>query len=308
MTKFKLGRLPNDPTKKRLKLTPHLKAVSPAPRVDWISNVSNWPMYGNDKIGDCTTAAVGHMIEVVTTYGQGKTVEVSDADVLTAYEAVSGYDPRTGANDNGAVMQDVLNYWRKTGVGKHKIVAFAEIDRTNIAACQYVTELFGNAYLGINFPNTAFGQLDSGKPWDVVSGAKVIGGHAIPAPWYDSTEWEGKGGWKVITWGQVQEMTQAFWDKYVEEVWVAIDDDWIKNNQSPEGLDLTSLGDAFTELTGQPSPFHPVDPPPPPAPDPITVDSADKALATPAHTYLTNHNNSHPFPLALKKWLDAKGL
>ena len=41
----------------------------------------------------------------------------------------------TGLNDNGAVILDVLNYWRKTGIGGHPISAYAdlkELDAGNV--------------------------------------------------------------------------------------------------------------------------------------------------------------------------------
>src|SRR3954470_7477044 len=123
MSDFKLGRKPNDPSKPRLSLGGFLRDTAGYPsKRDWLSQVDNWPMYLNDRIGDCTCAGAGHIIQSASTYGQGQTITISDDDVLRAYIANSGYDPRTGANDNGAVMQDVLNYWRKEGIGGHKIL------------------------------------------------------------------------------------------------------------------------------------------------------------------------------------------
>lgn len=268
---FKGGRLPNDPAKPRLKLNNYLTKVASRDSVDYFSEVSDWPMYLNDRIGDCTCAAAGHIIEEVTQYGQGKVVVLPDNDILSAYEAVSGYNPNTGANDNGAVMQDVLNYWRKNGFGGHKILAFAEVDHKNMDEVYAATDLFGFVYLGIDFPAFAMDQFNAGEAWDVSdTNAQIEGGHAINAGWYDKSSQT----WKVITWGKVQTMTNAFFDKYVEEAWIAITPEWVEGNDSPEGVDIQALGEAYTQITGKPSPFTNVTPPAPtptPTPEPAPV-------------------------------------
>jgi hypothetical protein len=262
---LKLGRLPNDPHKPRLRLGSFLTATYPAAPdlVDYITGVPEWPVYGNDAIGDCTCAAAGHMIEAWTQYGQGSGIEVSKAAVIKAYSAVSGYDPNTGANDNGAVMQDVLDYWRKTGIGGHKILAFAQVDVSHASELAAALYLFGHVYLGFSFPSSAMDQFNQGQPWDVVKGSPIEGGHAV--------DWGlvAKGqNHRVITWGAVQEMTPAFFAKYVDEAWVVLDQEWInRTGVSPEGLDMKALNDAFTSMTGNPGPF-PVSPVPPSPPEP----------------------------------------
>ena len=70
---------------------------------------------GNDKIGDCTCAAAGHLIMEWTSLAQPKMFTPTDPQIVAAYSAITGYNPKTGANDNGAAELDVLNYWRKTG-------------------------------------------------------------------------------------------------------------------------------------------------------------------------------------------------
>lgn len=248
---FHPGVLPNDPAKPRLKVARFLSAPSYPSSLDYLSKVSNYPMYLNDRIGDCTCAGPGHIIQAESTYGQGSTQTVSDNDVLIAYEANSGYDPATGANDNGAMLQDVLNYWRKTGIGGHQILAFAELDTSNMAEVKAAMSTFGAVYIGFDFPSSAMSQFDKGEPWDVVSGANIDGGHAVHGGAYTDG-----GNYKVITWGAVQEMTQAFWDKYVFEAWVVITPEWISaNGTSPSGFDLHGLGEELANLTGGTNPF-----------------------------------------------------
>lgn len=298
----KLGRLPNDPRKPRLKLSRFLTLTQYPENEDWLSEVTLWPMYLNDRIGDCTCATVGHIIEIFTHYGQGRLVKVTDNDVLKAYEDVSGYNPDTGANDDGAVVQDVLNYWRKTGVGGHKILAFAEVDYRDKDELRAAMSLFGNIYLGIDFPNTAFDQFDNGEPWDVVSGAYSEGGHAINAGYYDVSD----NMWKIVTWGQVQPMTQAFFDKYVEEAWVVVSEEWIKDNKNPDGIDLAALGQDFENITGEANPFPDVPPAPQPVPTPapVVVRPNRDAIVKRAKAGIASPKNSEEVKAKFRQILD----
>lgn len=235
----------------RLALDDYLdSAVLPKPHaiVDRASKVNVWPMYGNDTIGDCTCAAVGHVIQAWTAFA-GTEATIPESAVLTAYEAVSGYDPVTGANDNGAAEQDVLEYWRTTGVGGHKILAYAELrDLGNLTLAKTAVDLFGSLYLGIEVPESCMEQFQAGEPWDVVPGSPIEGGHAVPVQYWGTNE---RGEIGVITWGKLQRMTRAFWDSYVEEAWVIITKDWLDaKGETIEGFDLAQLEADFKALTG----------------------------------------------------------
>jgi len=78
----------------------------PPSTFDVTEHVADWPMYANDRIGDCTTAAAGHMIEAWTAAARGSSVEVSESAVLAAFDRVKIVDPQTG--EEGAVELDVL--------------------------------------------------------------------------------------------------------------------------------------------------------------------------------------------------------
>jgi hypothetical protein len=262
----KLGRLPSRPAQPRLKLGPHLRPAElgpPLEQVDWYSRVTTWPMYGNDLYGDCVWAGFGHQIESTSTYGDGVPVLVTDAEVLNGYAQVTGFDPRDPATDRGTVVQDGMAYWRKTGVGGHRIAAFAEVAVDDTDEVKHATHLFGSVGVGFAFPRSAMDQFDRGEPWDVVArDGGIDGGHYVELAGYDER-------WLyVVTWGQMQKMTWAFWRRYVEEAWVAIlPAEWTADatGLTPVGVDLAGLGAQFEALTGEPSPFVPS---PDPSPDP----------------------------------------
>jgi hypothetical protein len=230
-------------------------AALPAPPavVDRASKVTSWPMYGNDSIGDCTCATVGHEIQAWTAYA-GTEATIPESAVIQAYSAVSGYDPATGANDNGANVQDVLSYWRKTGVGGHKIAGFAELGGIdNLTLAKQCLEIFGTVYLGINVPQSAMDQFHAGEPWTYTGDQNIIGGHAIPVQ-----KWETDvlGEIEVVTWGQRQRMTRRFWHNYVEEAWVVFSPDWLEaNGGTPSFYNIDQIRLAFTDLTGDPASF-----------------------------------------------------
>ena len=169
-----LGKLPPKFDKRTLRFARYVKAsaLPPAPpSVTWSSKVSQWGEMLNQQIGDCTCAAVGHSIQTWTA-NNGSEVTISDQDVLNAYIAVTGeegaaYNPQTGANDNGCNEIDVLNYWRTTGVGGHKLGAYAAVAHTSEQELQEAIWLFGACYIGVNLPLAAQQQINSGQAWDV---------------------------------------------------------------------------------------------------------------------------------------------
>lgn len=226
----------------------HTALPRPHAIVDRASKVASWPVYLNSTIGDCTCAAAGHMIQAWTAYA-GTEATVSNQAVLTAYEAVSGYNPVTGANDNGANEQDVLAYWRKTGVGGHKISAFAQLSGVdNLVMAKTALDLFGSVYLGINVPESAMQQFNDGEPWTYVGDENIVGGHAIPVQYWGTDEADEIG---IVTWGQLQRMDRAFWWAYVEEAWVVLTHDWLEaSGTTIEGFNLSQLEADFTALTG----------------------------------------------------------
>lgn len=214
--------------------------------IDWISRVPSWPMYLNDRIGDCTCAGVGHAIQALTAFATTEKT-VTDNDVLKAYEAVSGYNPSTGANDNGAVMQDVLHYWFHTGLAGHKISAYASVNIRNLAEMRSALRWFGSVYIGINVPQSAEDQFSAGQPWAVDPGAdnSIIGGHAVVIQ-----EWDPQYA-RLITWGAVQRMTWDWFEKYGEEAWVVVTPDFIEaNGLEASGVSMHQLVADFQTLGG----------------------------------------------------------
>lgn len=240
-TPGKYGRRPRDTTRWAPTLEHYLTAELPAapPIVDRATKVSQWPMYLNDQLGDCTCATVGHEIEAWTAYASAE-VSLADSDILALYEAVGGYVPGDPSTDNGCEIQDVLAYWQRTGVAGHKIAAYAALgDCTNLTLMKQCLQTFGTVYLGINCPQSAETQFSAGEVWTVVPGSPNAGGHAIPLQRWDEAR---LGDLEVVTWGSLQRMTMAFAAEYVEEAWVPVSADWVTaNGDTITGFNLAQL-------------------------------------------------------------------
>jgi hypothetical protein len=271
---FRGGRLPAQPARPQLRLEDYATADLPGPPLaaDWQQPIdkTGWPMYLNDQIGDCTFAEVGHHVELVTGNAAGKALEVADSDVLKGYEAVSGYKPGDESTDTGCYIADVMAYWQKTGVGGHKILAYASIHPANTQLVQQAIALFGGVSIGISVSQANEDQFNGGKAWDYVKGSKNLGGHCVLLGAY------GPSTWRVITWGAEQAMTPAFYQHQVSEIWVPVTTEWFKDGKSPQGIDMATLGADYTALTGKANPFPNA---PQPMPTPAGASAAQVAAA-----------------------------
>lgn len=238
------GRLPVRHDERTLNYATYQKArlVAPPLRANWYGDVTEWPVFLNDRIGDCTIAALAHMIEAWTQYALGREVSVTDEDVQRTYEAITGYDPSqtrpdgTNPTDRGANELDVLKYWRRHGIAGHKIVAFLRIDPHNHRQLKQAIATFGGVYAGFNVPQSAEDQFAVGDHWHVVDGSPIIGAHAVPILGYDPANYY------TVTWGALQAMTGRFLDTYFEECYAVVTSDFLdKTGHDPQGLDLRQL-------------------------------------------------------------------
>ena len=224
-----------------LQLADYLDAVpAPPEKVYWEYKVKGeWEEEGNDTVGDCTCACIAHMIMLATAH-TGTMVVPTVAEVLSVYSAVTGYIPGDPSPDNGANIADILNYWQQTGmtVGGvvHKIVAWAQIDSTNQTEVEQALWLFGGVDLGIEVFQSMEDQTNAGQAWDNPTGAD-LGGHSIPIFGY------GSEGCTCVTWGALQQMGWACFQKICSEAYVVITQDWINqlSGKTYSGFDLAQL-------------------------------------------------------------------
>lgn len=238
---MKLGKLAPKIDARTLQLRNYLDtAVLPTipAQFDWSSKVPSWPLYGNDILGDCTAASVAHMLMCWSANANTEIIP-TDQDVVKLYSAVSGYDPSTGENDNGAVEIDVLNYWRRHGIASHKITAYASLQPRNHDHIKAAVYLFGGVYIGLALPLTAENQ----DIWDMTpEGVRgngrpnSWGGHAVNITSFDEQYLT------CVTWGSLKKMTWSFWQHYCDEGYAILSKDFIDSKGiAPNAINWSAL-------------------------------------------------------------------
>lgn len=221
---FKLGRKPAqfDPNVPEL-MSLHLdSSVVPPTCLDW-QKVKSWPMLLNDQLGDCTIAAVGHVIEYWNCIGHMSLPTMTNEEALTYYKILGHYVPGEPETDGGCVELDVLNYFKSHGFMAAselvKLTKFLSLPLNSITQIKSSVYHLGNAYFGYNLPTNA----TQTTLWTIDPTAEIEGGHAINCVGYDDS----KELLYVVSWGTVVPVTYAFHNMYCEEAWSLYSSDWM---------------------------------------------------------------------------------
>ena len=219
MPSYRFGKHPPKRDYRTLRFKDYLTATlaPPPPSLNLLSRVYDgthtrnpatlFPMDGNDTIGDCTIAALAHAI---TTY-RGM---VGLKHIMTKQNVVKLYYHLTGGVDSGLNELDVLNYWRQNAVDKDEILAFVSIDPKNHTHVEQAMQLFGGVYLGFQVQQNCVQEFDAHQPW--TPGPLTNDGHAVYAVGYD------QNAVTVLTWGNTQQGTWAWWDECVDEAYAIL--------------------------------------------------------------------------------------
>lgn len=221
-----------------------LASYAPPPFASYTYGITDWGMMMNDTLGDCTIAAAAHAEQVWT---QGKTT-ISNSIVVSAYEQWCGYVLGNPSTDQGGVEIDVLNAWRKSTLGGHVLEAFIAPQPQNLTHVMHSIAEFGGIYIGLQLPNSAMVQNEEGKVWDVVADdGGLAGGHAVFCPAYHTLDptYNQETTITCITWGGLQKMTTAFWEKYCDESYCLLAAAW-----EPSGVNLMGLRGDLASVDG----------------------------------------------------------
>ena len=195
------------------------------------------PLY-NDRIGCCVYSAPGHHVKLV---GQltGAPMIVTANMVRDAYAAGTGYDPVTGANDNGAYVRDMLNEWRQRGLYGTTIAAYCAVDWTDADEVAIAAWLCGGLIGGYALPKRIREQdPDWSLPPQVGADDEPgsLGGHCIyghgTSPGLD----EGN------SWGEHTTWTPPWRVKYCRELWAPVIVPWVTRlGRCPNGFAFADL-------------------------------------------------------------------
>lgn len=207
-----------------------------------------WGMLGNDNLSDCTIAGPMHAVMLWKTIAKGS-ADFSTSDAIDDYRDACSYAIGDPSTDQGGDMGQVASYWRQTGMRdtsntRHKITAYMTADASNLAHLDVAAYLFDAVGLGVELPYSAEKQFTDGEPWTVVDNDPLEGGHYVP--------YVGKTAGnirQVITWGGLQEVTEAWLQKYLREVMVYVSPEYLVDGKSPLGFDIQELLGDLEEIT-----------------------------------------------------------
>jgi hypothetical protein len=237
MAAYRFGKHPPHVDYRTLRLKSYLTPAIPAPPASYnvLTNVYAklntkdpallFPIDGNDTLGDCTIAALAH---ADTTY-RGL---VGKEKIMSRVAVVKLYMHLSGGVDSGLNVLDVLNYWHQHAVSGDQILAFVSIDPKNHTHIQQAIKLFGGAYLGFQVQQNCVQEFDAHQPW--TPGPLTNDGHAVFAVAYD------QNGVTVLTWGNTQLATWAWWDECVDEAYAIVPPEAKKPDFAP-GFNVTQL-------------------------------------------------------------------
>jgi hypothetical protein len=246
MSTYRFGKHPPKFDYRTLRLKNYLTAAIPSPPASYnvltkvyenlkISNPSTlFPMDGNDTKGDCTIAALAHAITVCEGLIKKKKI-MSQVNVLKLYMHL------TGGVDSGLNELDVLNYWQSNSVDGDKILAFVSIDVKNHTHIQQAINLFGGVYLGFQVQQNCIQEFDAHQPW--TPGPLTQDGHAVYAVAYDANTVT------VLTWGNTQTGTWAWWDECVDEAYAILPPEAKKSDFDP-GFKFAQLKADLSAVAG----------------------------------------------------------
>jgi hypothetical protein len=192
-------------------------------------------MGANDRLGDCVVVGEANY-SILASNMAGQSCQIGDQDCVRRYSQLGGYDPATGANDNGLVEVDALDDWRHDPFAGVALLGYASIDVHDDFLLRHAIRLFAALYVGLALPTTA--QAQEGQDWDVVPGtvAGSWGGHCVIVPRYD---WRGSTKrWWDATWAYYQPMTQSFWRTCGDEAYAPLPTVWLDHPRPGVNVDL----------------------------------------------------------------------
>lgn len=267
-SQVRLGRISSNLGRPKVRLQHHFseEVLTSAPpsalnRRDLVAAVIA-KMYRNDLEGDCVIAALLKLLGLLSALDSdsGGTLLATDQEAHAQYVSICG------PNDQGCVVDSVLDYASKRGMtlaGKsYPIDGFVHYDWTDQLLTQAAIYVMGGTLIGFNLP----AAWQNSSVWDVTS-SRIVGGHCVLPVDY------GPDGVTVASWGRLYLITWRAWQsrRYIEEAQAVLAPKWYGRDQiaSAVGFNVGRLKQALGLIgQGQVPPLDPPAPPPPPPPPP----------------------------------------
>jgi len=246
---FKMGALPRSKDVAVPRLSDHLNldTVGSTAGVPWAgtvavdrqSKVSAFPMYLNDTLGDCTCAGMGHAVAQWTAYS-GKVeggAQFADSVIEALYTSVSGYNPETGADDNGAELYQVCDQMISTGIkdtagNVHKIAGYCDVsDFSTLARLKDILNAFGTVYLGVAVGDAEQNAFSAGQPWTLEKAGPNVGpdgiDHCVVMSYSAVNVAGATDNETLVTWGGEARFNENWGCQNIGEAIAVFSQDWL---------------------------------------------------------------------------------
>ena len=240
----------------KLRLRNYLLQALPSPplSVDYNTPASAAFMadiLGNDVSGDCTCAAVYHIIGAILA-ASGSPIPYTATDCVNFYKMLSGWNGiEDDPSDTGLNVETVLAYWKTYGLlpDNDKCYGYMAIDATNKIEVMTSIWLFENVDFGVDLADAWLNPSGSGFVWDVAGKPDPENGHSFMSAKYDTVS-----GVNIDTWGLNGYMTWPAVAKYASntgELYTILTPDSINRAtaKAPNGLNWTQLVSDFESLS-----------------------------------------------------------
>jgi len=197
---------------------------------------------GNDEIGNCVPIADWRIIQIRHAVVWGDDTKPSQADIMSRYTMLTGFDPQTGEHDMGTDTVTDMYDWSLHGirVGNQTvdIPYWAIAHPHNRAEVNYAVAHCGPVAVTLNLP-TAAQDLSTwakapgfGSDWDPGS----WGAHRVVSGKYDADIRT------IRSWGLDIDVHPEWWAAYAISVDITLSRGWMDTTGlTPSGLDYDAL-------------------------------------------------------------------
>ena len=197
---------------------------------------------GNNHKCNCVFAGPGHQVNMIGQQTGDSRLVVTTEMVDAEYIKRTGYNPITGANDDGYVIRDMITIWGTEGLYGTKCLAACAVDILNQEEIEFAIWCGCGLIGGYDLPEATETQYDNkGRavwsmpiPKNDYPGKR--GGHCM------YNEGTAPGADNYNSWGEPVTSLPSWRPNCCSELWLVFIDRWIQaTGRAPNGLALQDM-------------------------------------------------------------------
>ena len=245
---FAKGKRAPDPKRDSVKFGDFLTVLPTVPLFD-TAPIFNYPMDGNDRVGDCVVAGWDHSKEAILGLLTGVPGNFTQDQIWTFYKTQNpNFDPKGTAltngpgscSDNGMNIQNFLKYLQTHGY----ILGFASVNWNNQQELQAAIYLGLSVITGVILDEVQMQQFSSGI-WSYVPNSPHDGGHCINLIGYQSSPEQ----YSCVTWGKIVQCTKTFLANQMDECWFILTQEHLDHPGFRNHFDIVGFSNAVSCIT-----------------------------------------------------------